>query len=149
MPPNNTATVVTIITNQPAIILPITVFTHINPNHHAKKISPQLPTAVIHLRPIKNLPPMSCQFWNLRGSMTCGRDGAGILSISANKAGHRRNQERFRSIYAPNPEDASSTPTSEETELYSSPAGQVSESTQTEANALAPFSARWRKRRIT
>ena len=81
--------------------------------------------------------------------MTCGRVGAGILSISANKAGHRRNQERFRSIYAPNPEDASSTPTSEETELYSSPAAQASESTQTEANALALCSARWRKRRIT
>gem|GEM_PF-7013900 len=35
--------------------------------------------------------------------MTCGRVGAGILSISANKAGHGRNQERFRSILCPQP----------------------------------------------
>ena len=74
---------------------------------------------------------------------------AGKLSISTIKGGHRGNKERFRSIYAPNPEDASSTPTSEETELYSSPAGQVSESTQTEVNASALCSAQWRKRRIT
>ena len=44
-------------------------------------------------------------------------------------------------------EAAPSTPTSEETEQYSSSAGQVSESTQTEANALVLYSARWRKRR--
>ena len=77
--------------------------------------------------------------------MTCGRVGAGILSISANKAGHRRNQERFRSIYAPNPEDASSTPTSEETEPSSSPAGQASGSTQTEENESALCLGRWKK----
>ena len=46
-------------------------------------------------------------------------------------------------------EAAPSTPTNEETELSSSPAGQASGSTQTEANALALCSAQWRKRRIT
>ncbi len=46
-------------------------------------------------------------------------------------------------------EAAPSTPTSEETEPSSCLAGQVSESTQTEANESALCSARWRKRRIT
>ena len=32
--------------------------------------------------------------------MTCGRVHAGTSSISATKGGHRRNQERFRCIYA-------------------------------------------------
>jgi len=59
MAPSNTATVVTIITPQPTITLTITVFTHIKPNHRAKKISPEMLTGVIHLRPIKNLPRMS------------------------------------------------------------------------------------------
>ncbi len=46
-------------------------------------------------------------------------------------------------------EEALATPTNEETELSSSPAGQASGSTQTEENALAMCSARRRKRRIT
>ena len=74
---------------------------------------------------------------------------AGKLSISTIKGGHRGNKERFRSIYAPNPEDASSTPTSEETELYSSPEDPASEFTQTEANALGLCSAQWRKRKTS
>ena len=45
-------------------------------------------------------------------------------------------------------EAALSTPTSEVTELSSCLAGQVSGSTQTEANASALSSARWRKRLI-
>jgi len=34
--------------------------------------------------------------------MTCGRVRAGISSISSIKGGHRRNQQRFRPIYALN-----------------------------------------------
>ena len=43
------------------------------------------------------------------------------------------------------PEAAPSTPTSEETELSSSPAGQASGSTQTVASASVLCSAQWRK----
>ena len=46
-------------------------------------------------------------------------------------------------------EAAPSTPTNEETELSSCPAGQASGSTQTEENALALRLAQWKKRRIT
>jgi len=46
-------------------------------------------------------------------------------------------------------EAAPSTPTSEETELSSSPAGQASGSTQTVANALVLCSVRWRKRKTS
>ena len=46
-------------------------------------------------------------------------------------------------------EAALSTPTNEETEQSSSPAGQASEFTQTAANALALCSAQRRKRRIS
>ena len=42
-----------------------------------------------------------------------------------------------------------STPTSEETELSSCPAGQASESTPTEASASVPCSAQWRKRKTS
>jgi len=45
-------------------------------------------------------------------------------------------------------EAAPSTPTSEETELSSSPADQASGSTQTEANGSVLCSVPWRKRRI-
>ena len=67
--------------------------------------------------------------------MTCGRVPAGTSFISAIKGGREETRGDLGPYMHATTEAAPSTPTSEETEQSSSPAGQVSESTQTGTSA--------------